>query len=74
MRIARLIIGNVWLMAALVMVLGKTDTGNGEICTFFNIGGWHYAATYIWMIVLCVFVAILNFGLSWKKEEGEENK
>ena len=63
MKPAFLVIGNVWLMAALVMVLGKIDLGSGDICSFFNIGGWHYLASYNLMIGLCVCLALFHFAL-----------
>ena len=58
------LIGNGWLLAALVMMLGRTIARtNPTYYTFFDLGGWLAPAVYYGLVFLCVAAAGFCFRL-----------
>ena len=68
---ALLIVGNVWLMAALALVLGRhLERTEPMMYSFMQCGDWYSPETYNLWIGLCVAVAVAHFILSffaWRK-------
>lgn len=61
------VMGNVWLMLALLMVLGNhTERDQPTMVAFFGLGAWLYPGTYNLLVALCVAAAVACFALAWK--------
>ena len=59
--------GNVWLVLALLMVLGsRVERDQPTMVAFFGLGAWFYPETYSRLEGLCVAVAVACFALAWK--------
>jgi hypothetical protein len=66
MKIACLIISNVWLIIVLVLMLGKTDVGTStdHLYTFFNVSQRHSSSVYNGLEGVCLFIAVIHFLLA----------
>ncbi len=67
MKIACLIIGNVWLIIVLVLMLGKTVAGTStdhQMYTFFNVSQLHSSSVYNGLEGACLFIAVVHFLLA----------
>jgi len=67
MKIALLIIGNVWLIIVLVLMLGKTVAGpstDPQMYTFFNVSQLHSSNIYNGIEGVCLFIAVAHFLLA----------
>jgi len=71
MAAALLVVGNWWLMVALVLLLGQQVARNEPtMYSFMGWGGWCYPKTYGLWIGLCLAIAAVHFILSyfvWRK-------
>ncbi|MFZ5831785.1 MAG: hypothetical protein ACOY3P_16985 [Planctomycetota bacterium] len=66
MKVALVVIGNVWLVIALLLVLGRCFARSEPLMySFFCIGGWYYPATYNSMVGVCLIVAIAHFAITF---------
>lgn len=51
------IAGNVWLLVALVLLLGKNVMrGSPTRYAFFGIGGWYAPGTYYLIVLICAVI------------------
>ncbi len=58
--------GNLWLMLAVLMVLGRgIERTQPTIVSFFG-SGWLYPSTYAFLVGLCGLAASICFVLAWK--------
>lgn len=67
MKIACLIIGNVWLIIVLVLMLGKTvasPSTDPQMYTFFNVSQLHSSSIYNGLEGVCIVIAIIHFLLA----------
>lgn len=56
------VFGNLWLLSALVLMLGRTvERSNPTMYSFFGLGGWHYPIWYHVMVLACVVIASAHF-------------
>jgi len=59
--------GNVWLVIALAVFLGKTfERSSPTMYSFFGVGGWMTPATYNMALLFCVALAAAFFTMAWK--------
>ncbi len=59
--------GNVWLVLALLMVLGShVERHQPTMVAFFGLGAWFYPETYNGLVGLCVAAAVVCFALAWR--------
>jgi hypothetical protein len=68
MKIACLIIGNLWLIILLVLMLGKTVAGpstDPQMYTFFNVRQPHTSSVYNALEGICLFIAAVHFILAF---------
>lgn len=68
MTLARYFVtGNVWLVLALLMVLGSHfERSEPTRVSFFGLGAWFDPNTYNMLVAVCVAVAVICFTLAWK--------
>jgi hypothetical protein len=58
-RWPRFIVGNVWLLMALVLYLGRVAVRHQPTrYSFFGIGGWHSPSVYGILIICCIVVGL----------------
>ena len=63
--LAAFIFGNVWLLAAVAMFLGrKFARSDPYMVSFTSQGAWLYPGTYNAVNILCLVVAAVCFGLT----------
>jgi hypothetical protein len=64
MKIACLVIGNVWLIIVLVLMLGKTVANPGmdpQMYTFYNVSQLHSSSVYNGLEGVSLFIAVAHF-------------
>ncbi len=61
------IAANVWLIFALVAILGRTvERSSPDMYSFFHGGQWFYPGSYTRIVVSLLAVSALFFVLTWK--------
>ena len=61
------VIGNVWLIIALLLALGShVERTQPTMVAFFGLGAWFDPGMYMILVELCVAAAIVCFTLAWK--------
>jgi hypothetical protein len=73
MAACMLVIGNLWLLGALALVLGRhLARTEPTMYSFLQSGAWFYPETYDTWIILCVLAALVHFVVSyriWRKRQ-----
>ena len=65
LAVAAFVVGNLWLLAAIVVFLGrKVARSNPLMVSFTTEGGWFYPQTYDAVNAFCVVMAVACFGLT----------
>ena len=66
MAVCLLILGNFWLAAALVLLVGeRVAHTEPTMYSFFGSGSWFYPETYNIFVGLCLLMAAVYFVLSY---------
>ncbi len=74
-RIPLLIGGNIWLLAAIILLLGKNVARTQPLMySFFGFGAWLYPSTYHLLVAFCGGLSIICFALSWRGRPGHSLK
>jgi len=61
MKIALFLMGNAWLLIALVLLIGKTIASETTY-SIFNLKNCHFSSSeYNLMLVVCIFLCIMHF-------------
>jgi hypothetical protein len=67
MKTAYYVMGNVWLIIALILQLGRFPARESPtMYSFFGMSGWRYPSDYNLMIGIAVFAAVVQFVLAMK--------
>ena len=62
--------GNVWLIIALVLLLGKNNVRiQPTFHSFFGVGGWYSPGAYWLMIVACAALGVGFLNAAWRKQQ-----
>lgn len=60
MKIALFLMGNAWLIIALVLLIGKTVASETTF-SIFNLKNCHFSPSeYNWMLVVCIFLSFMH--------------
>jgi hypothetical protein len=64
MKVVLLVMGNVWLIIALVAMIGRIHVDYAETTSysFFKVSDWYSPFIYNGMVALCLLIAIAHFG------------
>ncbi len=66
-----LIVGNLWLLAAVTLLLGKKVARTQPLMySFFDIGAWLYPTTYNLIVWFCGLLAVGFFLFAWRGRPG----
>jgi hypothetical protein len=72
-KVACFTMGNVWLMIAVAIWLGRDAVRYAPTrYAFFGVGGWHTPFTYNLAVVACVIIGIVFLARSGRSAKGEE--
>ena len=65
-QIVLVIVGNLWLLAVVLLLLGKKVARTQPLMySFFDLGAWLYPSTYHAMVIFCAIVSMLCFLFAW---------
>lgn len=65
LAVAAFVVGNLWLLAAIVVFLGRTFARRApDMVSFTSEGAWLYPLTYDAVNAFCVVMAVACFGLT----------
>ncbi len=67
MKAVYYVMGNVWLIIALILLVGRSPARESPtMYSFFGMGGWRYPGDYNLMIAVGVLAAVVQFILTVK--------
>jgi hypothetical protein len=70
-RLLLMIVGNLWLLAAVALLLGKTVARTQPVMySFFDIGAWLYPSTYNVIVMFCGLLSLGFFAFAWRGRPG----
>ena len=70
-RLLMMIVGNLWLLAAVALLLGKkVARTQPTMYSFFDIGAWLYPSTYNMIVMFCGLVCLGCFAFAWRGRPG----
>jgi serine/threonine protein kinase len=70
-RLLLMIVGNLWLLAAVALLLGKkVARTRPTMYSFFDIGAWLYPSTYNMIVAFCGLLSVGFFVFAWRGRPG----
>ena len=66
------IVGNLWLLVALALFVGRTfERGSPTRYSFFGVGGWLSPFAYGFLIVVTAAVGVFSLMVAYEKMHGD---